>query len=111
MVNNRHARKQYRGPLTHTHDLLINTKINGRDIAGGKKFLPEIHQAASQLVTPITKEALHGLFLFMPSEFPVCYSYLAAKQHPAAHAPNLLAAASRERARAWAKCSDSTVDS
>ena len=36
-------------------------------------------------MTPITNEALHGLFLFMPSELPVCYSYLAGKQHQLAH--------------------------
>ena len=39
----------------------------------------------ASFMTPITKEALHGLFLFMPSELPVCYSYLAGKQHPVAH--------------------------
>ena len=33
-------------------------------------------------MTPITNEALNGLFLFMPSGLPVCYSYLAGKQHP-----------------------------
>ena len=36
-------------------------------------------------MTPITNEALNGLFLFMPSELPVCYSYLAGKQHQLAH--------------------------
>ena len=39
----------------------------------------------ASFMTPITNEALHGLFLFMPSELPVCYSYLAGKQHPVAH--------------------------
>ena len=39
----------------------------------------------ASFMTPITNEALHGLFLFMPSELPVCYSYLAGKQHQLAH--------------------------
>ena len=41
--------------------------------------------ASASFMIPITNEALHGLFLFMPSELPVCYSYLAGKQHQLAH--------------------------
>ena len=38
----------------------------------------------ASFMTPITNEALNGLSLFMPSGLPVCYSYLAGKQHPVA---------------------------
>ena len=59
-------------------------------------------------MTPITKEALHGLFLFMPSELPVCYSYLAGKQHQLAH--SICCVLDREEylvASASVKCPDS----